>query len=55
VRAKAWKKGDPEPEGWAIEVRHASAHPSGCPGLFSFAPQDQRTYHDNISVSANAR
>jgi len=53
VRAKAWKKGDPEPEGWLIEVPHKHAHTSGCPGLFSFAPQDMRTYHDNIVVTAN--
>lgn len=53
VRAKAWKRGDPEPEAWAIEVTHKHAHPNGCPGLFSFAPQDQRTYHDNIVVTAN--
>lgn len=53
VRGKAWKKGEPEPDGWAIEVPHKSAHASGCPGLFSFAPQDQRTYHDNIVVTAN--
>jgi outer membrane protein assembly factor BamB len=53
VRAKAWKKGDPEPEGWIIEVPHKHAHPTGCPGIFAFAPQDMRTYHDNIVVTAN--
>ncbi|HXJ60421.1 MAG TPA: PQQ-binding-like beta-propeller repeat protein, partial [Verrucomicrobiae bacterium] len=53
VRGKAWKRDDPEPEGWNIEVPHKHAHPQGCPGLFSFAPQDQRTYHDNIIVTAN--
>jgi len=53
VRAKAWKRGEAEPTGWAIEVPHRTAHPTGCPGLFSFAPQDQRTYHDNIVVTAN--
>jgi outer membrane protein assembly factor BamB len=53
VRAKAWKRGDPEPEAWAIEVPHQHAHPQGCPGLFSFAPQEMRTYHDNIVVTAN--
>jgi len=53
VRAKAWKRGDPEPTAWAIEVPHQQAHSSGCPGIFSFAPQDMRTYHDNITVTAN--
>jgi outer membrane protein assembly factor BamB len=53
VRAKAWKRGEAEPAGWAIEVPHQNAHSSGCPGLYSFAPQDMRTYHDNILVTAN--
>ena len=53
VRVKAWKRGEPEPEAWAIEVQHKHAHPNGCPGLFSFVPQDMRTYHDNIVVTSN--
>jgi len=53
IRGKAWKRDDPEPEAWNVEVPHKHAHPNGCPGLFSFAPQDQRTYHDNILVTAN--
>jgi hypothetical protein len=53
VRAKAWKRDESEPAGWNIEVPHKHAHPNGCPGLFSFAPQDMRTYHDNIVVTAN--
>ena len=53
VRGKAWKREEPEPEAWNIEVPHRHAHSSGCPGIFSFAPQDQRTYHDNIIVTAN--
>jgi outer membrane protein assembly factor BamB len=53
VRAKAWKKGDAEPEAWTIEVPHNHGHSSGSPGLFGFAPQDQRVAIDNISVIAN--
>ena len=53
VRAKAWKRGDPEPEPWTIEVPHKHAHQSGSPGLFGFAPQDMRVYIDNISVTPN--
>jgi hypothetical protein len=53
VRGKAWKKGDPEPEAWSIEVPHKLAHANGAPGLFGFAPQDQRVAVDNISVVAN--
>lgn len=53
VRAKAWKKGDPEPEAWSIEVPHKTAHQNGCPGLFGFAPQDQRVFIDNVLVTPN--
>lgn len=52
VRAKAWKRGDPEPERWTIEVPHKHAHANGSPGLFGFAPQSLfRVYIDNISVT----
>jgi outer membrane protein assembly factor BamB len=53
VRAKAWPKGDAEPDKWLIEVKHTHAHPMGNPGLFSFAPQEQRTWIDNVSVTQN--
>ncbi|NOS71744.1 MAG: PQQ-binding-like beta-propeller repeat protein [Verrucomicrobia bacterium] len=53
VRAKAWKRGEVEPEAWTIEVKHRTAHQEGSPGLFGFAPQDQRVYIDNIKVTAN--
>jgi outer membrane protein assembly factor BamB len=54
VRAKAWKRGDPEPPAWNIEVPHKSAHRNGSPGLFGFSPQSLfRVYVDNISVTPN--
>lgn len=53
VRAKAWKKGDTEPEAWTIEVPHKTAHPNGSPGLFGFSPQEQRAWIDNITVTPN--
>jgi outer membrane protein assembly factor BamB len=53
VRAKAWKKGDPEPDAWTIEVKHKTAHQEGSPGLFGFSPQDMRVYIDNVKVTAN--
>ncbi|HMP82072.1 MAG TPA: PQQ-binding-like beta-propeller repeat protein [Verrucomicrobiota bacterium] len=53
VRAKAWKRGDPEPDAWTIEVKHNTAHQEGSPGLFGFSPQDMRVYIDNIKVTAN--
>ncbi len=53
VRAKAWKKGETEPEKWTLEVSHKTAHQNGSPGLFGFSPQDQRVLIDNISVTPN--
>jgi outer membrane protein assembly factor BamB len=53
VRAKAWKKTDPEPEAWLVEVPHRTAHRQGSPGLFGFTPQEQRAWVDNILVTAN--
>lgn len=53
VRAKAWKKGDPEPDAWTIEAPHRYAHAAGAPGLFGFAPQDMPVYIDNVLVTAN--
>jgi len=53
VRAKAWKREEPEPEKWTIEVPHKTAHHSGSPGLFGFSPQDMRVYIDNLEVTAN--
>ncbi|MGV3771750.1 MAG: PQQ-binding-like beta-propeller repeat protein [Verrucomicrobiales bacterium] len=55
VRAKAWKKGEPEPEAWTLEAPHNTAHRSGAPGLFGFAPQDMRVYIDNIQVTPNSK
>ncbi len=53
VRAKAWKKGEAEPEAWTIEVPHKTAHQHGSPGLFGFSPQEQRAWVDNIAVTPN--
>ncbi len=53
VRAKAWQKDQPEPEAWTIEVPHQKAHLHGSPGIFSFAPAEQRAWIDNIQVTAN--
>lgn len=53
VRAKAWKKGEAEPETWMIEVPHKTAHTHGAPGIYSFSPQEQRAWVDNLEVKAN--
>jgi len=54
VHAKAWKKGDPEPEAWTLDVPHKTAHRQGSPGVFAFSPQDMRVFIDNIVVTPNA-
>jgi outer membrane protein assembly factor BamB len=51
VRAKAWKRDEPEPEKWSLEVPHKTAHQNGSPGLFGFSPQDMRVYIDNVEVN----
>jgi outer membrane protein assembly factor BamB len=53
VRAKVWKRGDPEPAAWTLEVPHRQANAHGSPGLFGFSPQDMRVYLDNIVVTPN--
>ena len=54
VQAKAWKRGDPEPAAWTIEVPHKTAHQTGSPGLFGFSPQDMPVYIDNVEVTPDA-
>jgi hypothetical protein len=51
VRAKAWKREEPEPANWILEVPHKTAHAAGAPGLFGFSPQDMRVFIDNIEVT----
>ncbi len=52
VRAKAWPRGEAEPEGWTIEVQHEKGHTRGAPGLFGFSPQSQKpVYVDNIKIT----
>ncbi len=53
IRAKAWKKGEPEPAAWTIEVPHKTVHREGSPGLFAFSPQEMRVFIDNVTVTPN--
>lgn len=54
VRAKAWTKGEAEPDAWTIEVKVPHAHANGSPGIFGFTPLNQnRVYLDNLSVTPN--
>ena len=53
IRAKAWRRDEPEPEKWTAEVPHQHAHASGSPGLFGFSPQEMRVFIDNVKVTPN--
>jgi hypothetical protein len=54
IRGKAWPKGEAEPDAWTIEVKHATAHRKGAPGIFGFSPQSQKSvYVDNIKITSN--
>lgn len=54
VRAKAWKKGEPEPEAWTLEAEHKHAYPMGAPGVYGFSPQAQKSvFIDNLTVTPN--
>lgn len=54
IRAKAWKRDEPEPAEWTIEAKHQRAHTRGVPGLYGFSPQPQfRVYIDNVEITPN--
>ena len=53
IHAKAWKKGEAEPEKWDLDFAHKTAHQNGSPGFFCLTPQEQRAWIDNIEVKAN--
>jgi hypothetical protein len=54
IRAKVWKRGEPEPAAWTIEVNHEHGHASGVPGLYGLSPQPAfRVYIDNIEITPN--
>lgn len=54
VLAKAWERGQPEPDKWTIEVPVNPLHTQGSPGLYGFTPQNQkRVFIDNVKVTPN--
>jgi len=54
VRAKAWQRDQPEPDGWLLEVEVPRANQNGSPGIYGFTPQSRfRCYIDNIVVTPN--
>lgn len=54
VQAKAWIRGEPEPDAWTIEVPVDKVHPKGAPAIFALSPQAQkRVYLDNLEITPN--
>ncbi len=54
IRAKAWKRGEPEPKSWTIEAKHARAHTHGVPGIVGISAQPAyRVYVDNLEIVPN--
>ena len=54
IRGKVWKREEPEPEKWTIEVKHEHGHENGVPGIYGLSPQPAfRVYVDNIEITPN--
>jgi len=52
ARGKAWRRGEPEPPDWAVELTDASPNLHGTPGIFGKSP-DAEIYLDNVIVKPN--
>jgi hypothetical protein len=48
VRAKVWKRGEPEPAAWTVELADALPIAKGSPGLCGFSPAP--ILFDNLEV-----
>ncbi|MBA2113373.1 outer membrane protein assembly factor BamB family protein [Bremerella alba] len=53
AQGKAWKKDEPEPEAWMVEIVDAVPNTTGSPGLFGNAKTGE-IYLDNIKVTPNS-
>jgi hypothetical protein len=52
LRAKIWKRGEPEPSNWMVEATDDLANRIGSPGLFGDAKVAE-FFYDNLSVTPN--
>lgn len=50
VRGKVWKRGEPEPEAWTIEMEDPNPYLEGSPGLFCYPMAE--LHYDNVKVEA---
>jgi outer membrane protein assembly factor BamB len=53
LRAKIWKRGEPEPSDWMMEGSDSVANLQGSPGLFGDAKVAE-FFYDNLAVTPNA-
>ena len=49
IRGKVWKRDEPEPEEWTIEVEDPIVHRQGSPGIYGYSAAE--IYYDNVSVT----
>ncbi|VTR95772.1 Probable serine/threonine protein kinase related protein OS=Planctomyces maris DSM 8797 GN=PM8797T_21603 PE=4 SV=1: PQQ_2: PQQ_2: PQQ_2 [Gemmata massiliana] len=61
IRGKVWKKGDPEPEAWTVELEDPSPNRVGAAGLYGYVTNSTaietgaNCYYDNIVITPNAK
>jgi hypothetical protein len=61
ARGKVWKKGEKEPEGWALTFEDPFPNPNGSGGLYGYIPNvldndhGSELYFDNLSITPNAK
>jgi hypothetical protein len=59
VRGKAWKRGEPEPENWTVEVEDPSPNREGSAALYGYATGivgdaiGAEIFYDNVSIVPN--
>lgn len=61
VRGKVWKKGEPEPDKWALSVEDPFPTVHGAGGLYGYIPNvldnapGSELYFDNLSITPNGK
>ncbi len=61
VRAKVWKRGEPEPKEWTVELEDPSPNRSGAAGLYGYVTNSTAVatgahcYYDNITITPDAK
>jgi hypothetical protein len=61
VRAKVWKRGDPEPAGWTVELEDPSPNRDGAAAVYAYISDAEidvekpgsNAYFDNVTITPN--